>query len=766
MSADLPSWQAFDPSEGAIPEAMAAMAAGEGRPQIIALLMMPGIDARWGAEASVGIARAWGETGGSVLLSDLDLREPMLHEVLGHENGQGVSDILLYGVSVQHAAFASEKGSFLVATAGTPVADPEVVLAHPRWEAVTRGLRDSGVSALLHLPYDLPGASSVLAWTDHVVVFAADASGAEGVEGAIAVLGPPPDEVEAVVEVAEVVDVALEFDADEPVEAIDVPEDISDAVIEAVADDRDDAVEEATATEMPEEATGEVVEALAEVDSPDEPEAEEPAVVEEESHERVEEGVGDFAVDEPVMPAEEADLEEGGGFSFDDLDGGQYAHVDDAPTDEETSAFDATRLDDTAADPTVEDSPMEGLETMEAAEPMSVEGEPAEGDEGELEDTSHDDEPSFDVGDGLELEAPVLAVESPLIEPESAPVVSDDAFDGLEPGAGVFEVEGSSLADGVVAPGDASMMDGVEHGAGVAEQFPPVPADAEGDDTGVVDGGTEDIPVETPAVVEPASDESAPDEETEHADDGLQVQPERKMSGLDELERRRKWQERRRVLLTTVAALVVFGGGGYGLAFFGIVDVPGITPANRMSGAVPAPVQLDGEQPTTPIVSHSLLINAYRTFETPKSLVPTLVERLDGMMLFFYTPLEIDGRVQYVMFAGAAYSAVQADNLKEAISVVLDRQNPEDWLVRAMPYAFFFGEYDGAARVAARIEELAESSIPSYALRVDYADGRTALRVYAGAFANEFDARPMAAVISESGISDVPLIERRGRLPE
>ncbi len=746
MSADLPIWQPFDAGEGAVPEAIVTLAAGGGDPQIIALLMMPGIDGRWGAEAAVGIARAWGETGHSVLLCDLNLSEPRLHDVLGHENGQGVSDILLYGVSVQHATFASQMGSFLVATAGTPVADPEVVLAHPRWEAVTRGLRDSGVSVLLHLPSDLPGASSLLARADHVVVLTPDASGAEGLGGAIAVLGPPLEEP---------AEVASEFGVDEPVEAIDVAEDIADAVIEAVTDERDEATDDAV--EMPEAATEEAPEPLADTDSPDEPQAEEAAVVEEPSHEAAEDGFGDFSLQEPETPEEEPEVD-GGDFSFDAVGGGQYTHTDDGPGEEESSAFDTTGLDEVVLeDPPVEVTPLEGLETM------SEEGGPADGEAG---GSSDDQEPSFDIGDGLELEAPEPPVDSPPVDPESDPVAADAAVEGLEPRGGVFEVERSSLADDMVAPTGSTMMSGVEHGAGVAEQLPPAPTEFEDDDLGVTDAA----PVETSAVAEPvseayASDELGEDTDQVEADGGLQIQTERKMSGLDELERRRKWRERRRVLLTAVAATVILGGGGYGLAFLGVVDVPGITPANRMSGAVPAPVQLDGPQPTTPIVSHSLLINSYRTQATPQGLVPTLAERLPGI-LFFYTPLEVDERVQYVLFAGAAYSAVQADSLKEVLSVVLDRQNPDDWLVRPMPYAFFFGEYDGAARVAARIEDLAALSIPSYALRVDYADGRTALRIYGGAFANEFDARPMAAVISESGMPDVPLIERRGRLPE
>ncbi|GMR12301.1 MAG: hypothetical protein BMS9Abin29_0490 [Gemmatimonadota bacterium] len=673
MSADLQDWQPFDPGAGAVPEAIGVLASGGGDPQVIALLRMPGVDSRWGAEAAVGIARAWGESGDAVLLSDLDLREPKVHEVLGHENGQGVSDILLYGVSVQHAAFASEMGSFLVATAGTPVVDPEAVLAHPRWEAVTRGLRDSGVSVLLHIPSDMPGASSLLSRADHLVVFAADASEAEGVDGAIAVLGPTGKETAPTLEV------------DEPVEAVDVGDKISDAVIEAVTDEHDGALDEAV--EMPEISGEEVPKPLVDADSQDEPPAEEPAVVEEAVPEATDDGAGEFALDEPAKPGDEAEMA-GGGFSLDGLDGGQYSHAGDIPDeDEESSALDVADSDDTA--------------------------------------------------------------------PEEA----DGALvEGLEPDGDVFEVERSSLADGVVAPPDSTMMSGIEHGAGVAEEAPSV-QDSEAEDVGIADAATELMPVSE------AYDAVETGEDTEQGDGELQIQPERKMSGLDELERRRKWQERRRILLTTVVAIVVLGGGGYGLAILGIVDVPGITPANRLSGAIPAPVQLVGEQPTTPIVTHSLLINAYRTPERPEGMVVALEERLPGT-LFFYTPLELDGRVQYVLFAGPAYSAVQADSLRSLLAVVLDRQNPNDWLVRATSYGFFLGEFDDAAGGDARIEELAALSIPAYALDVDYADGRTAVRVYAGAFTDEFDAQPLAAAMSESGVSDVPLIERRGRLPE
>ncbi|MFV2005994.1 MAG: hypothetical protein ACC667_01030 [Longimicrobiales bacterium] len=795
MSADHPSWQPFDPIAGSVPEALGALAAGGGDPRVIALLRMPGIDSWWGAEAAVGIARAWGESGDAVLLSDLDLRDPKLHEVLGHENGQGVSDILLYGVSVQHAAFASEMGSFLVVTAGTPVADPEAVLAHPRWEAVTRGLRETGATVLLHLPADLPGASSVLSRADHVVVFAADASGAEGVEGAIAVLGPlveepagaldvdEPETVEEPATVEEpvdmdeppVVDESVGFEypdevldtpepVDEPVESIDVAEEISDAVIEAVTDEYDESADQAV--EEPEAAEEEVLEPLVDADAPGEPPGKEPALVEEATPGSTEGGFGDFTLDEPAAPAEEAEVG-GGEYDFDGLDGGQYTHVDGAPSgDEESSSFDATGLDDMAPEePEVEVTPMEGIETMDRVEPISDDGDSAH-------DESAAEEPSFDIGEGLELEAPEISVDPPAPDPEPTPADADDPFEGLGSGGGVFDVERSSLAADVAAPDDTTMMSGIERGGDMADEAPYAP-DLEAGDIDVVDAATEAMRVETPAVPEEPEPESEAYDSAEFGedtdeveDDGeLQVQPERKMSGLDKLASRRKWQERRRVLLTTVAAIVVLGGGGWGLAFLGIVDVPGITPASRLSSAIPAPVRLDGEQPTTQIVSHSLLINLYRTPETPRAMVPTLAERLPGT-LFFYTPMEMDERVQYVLFAGAAYSAVQADSLKLPLAAVLDRQNPDDWRVRATPYAFFFGEYSGAAGVAARIEELAALAIPAYALDVDYADGRTAVRVYAGAFSDEFDAQPLAAVISESGMSGIPLIERRGRLPE
>jgi len=237
------------------------------------------------------------------------------------------------------------------------------------------------------------------------------------------------------------------------------------------------------------------------------------------------------------------------------------------------------------------------------------------------------------------------------------------------------------------------------------------------------------------------------------------------MSGLDELERRRKWGNRRRVFLTVVAALTVLGGGGYGLAFLGIVDVPGITPADRLSNAFQAPVQLDGPQPTTAIMTHSLLVNVYRTDETPLGVVLALRDRLPAM-LFFYAPLEVEERIQYALFAGPGYNAVQTDSLKGILAPVLDRQNPDEWVVRETSYAFFFGEYEGASEAQDRVDGLLGREIPSYTLQVDYPDGSSGYRVYGGAYGDEFQAVTMGELLRDQGITEIILTERRGKRPE
>jgi len=180
-------------------------------------------------------------------------------------------------------------------------------------------------------------------------------------------------------------------------------------------------------------------------------------------------------------------------------------------------------------------------------------------------------------------------------------------------------------------------------------------------------------------------------------------------------------------------------------------------------------------------MSHVLLIDLWAGAETPLSTADALRSQLPNL-LFFVTPLDVDGRPQFALYAGPAYSVEEANALKGPIAVVMSRgratpMSPDDLEVSEAPYAFYFGEYTGEVNAQGRIEALARASIPAYSLQVAYPDGTTGVRVYGGAFWDEFEAERMGRMLNDSDIGEktgwwpwarrsMVLTPRRGTLPE
>jgi len=242
-------------------------------------------------------------------------------------------------------------------------------------------------------------------------------------------------------------------------------------------------------------------------------------------------------------------------------------------------------------------------------------------------------------------------------------------------------------------------------------------------------------------------------------------------SGLEELGRRqqRRRQKRRRVRLVLIAALTVLiiGAGAFAAAFAGLVDIPGFTPPRWFGSAVSPPVALPGAQPETPVMSHVLFVDSWRDAQTPRAWAAALRRRVPDL-LPFVTALSIDGGPRYALMVGPAYGEDEANDLRGPLAAALDRLNPDpsSWTVQEAPYAFFLGEYEALADANDRMEELAGLSIPTYALEVTYPDGTAAVRVYAGAFSDETQAGAMGRLLIQNDLTDVPLTERRGQLPE
>jgi len=148
---------------------------------MIALVPMTG-DLKWAAGAAWDVARAATRGGRRVALVDLRLEAPLLHEVAGVEAAEGVVDAFELDVSLTKASREID-GVFFI-PAGSPTADPNAVLAQPRWRKLQAGFRHEDALLLLFLSDTaLPRLAAV---PDGILVLAPegfdlDAAGAEGI---------------------------------------------------------------------------------------------------------------------------------------------------------------------------------------------------------------------------------------------------------------------------------------------------------------------------------------------------------------------------------------------------------------------------------------------------------------------------------------------------------------------------------------------------------------------------------------------------------
>ncbi len=633
------AWQPLDPAAGSLPgEVESALGDGDAVSACVVILVDSEIDRDWGAQASLAVAKRWAASGHRVILVDGCLDVPVLHEAVGVENGEGVSDMVLYGASAQRFAGRVED-RLMLAPAGTPVLDVADVLKHVRWDMMISGCREVGATLVCHVSTGTPGVEAMTKRAEGVLVLAAASKDVDAVLGSsagplIAILGPDNGDAPPVVSVEEEGEAAsspLEDEAPAALTVDDLPELPSSAVDDGEISD---------------------------------------------------------------------------GFSVSGLEGAQYQ----------------------------EGSPSVGPATADL------------------------DSGAEDLDSGAEPE-----VVSPVVEDAFPPADTSLAVEGLEPGAGVDlgdalgdfeglsdqesletpEPSGAVVSDGIdVVTPDLIIPDPVESGTG--------PALGLGEPVAFSDALSELVVEEPPEDVE-ATEEVAP----EHRP---------KYRGLARLERRRKRAVFVRQFLTGLLTILIVGGGGVAVAYYGFVNIPGITPPDRVRSYVPGPVALPGPVSRSAIMSHVLYIDSWRTMDTPVTTAEALRTRLPDL-LFFVAPLEVDGTLQFALYVGPAFSAVEADALKGPVAAVLDRLNPDDWSVRDAGYAFYFGEYDTAANAQGRIQALAAASIPAYSLQVTYTDGTTAVRVYGGAFTDEFEAAGMGRMINRADIGGLVLTSRRGTMP-
>lgn len=177
----------FDPASGLLPAPLEALWSGAGEPDHL-LILSPGSGEwreGWAVRAAIALATARAAQGVQVLLADLGLESPSLHDELGEENLEGIADIFHFGASLRRVARVLPGHGILFLPTGAYVADVGEVLGDPLWEQLLAQLTAEQTCLLAFLPAGTPGAERVARHFDNVVVL-----GEEGeVEAALALAG-------------------------------------------------------------------------------------------------------------------------------------------------------------------------------------------------------------------------------------------------------------------------------------------------------------------------------------------------------------------------------------------------------------------------------------------------------------------------------------------------------------------------------------------------------------------------------------------------
>ncbi|HET7322023.1 MAG TPA: hypothetical protein VFI96_05985 [Longimicrobiaceae bacterium] len=162
--AQLPPASLYDPQDDAAPPF-----GGEPTGPLV-LLLTGAVDPDWAARTALELCTEWASHGRRIVLADLHLESPRLHEVAGVENLEGVVDVFLYGASVARSAQPVEGRGFYLIPAGTYTSDAEELYRHPRWRKLVAGFRDADASLVLFAPTEGFDAADMAQWASEVIL--------------------------------------------------------------------------------------------------------------------------------------------------------------------------------------------------------------------------------------------------------------------------------------------------------------------------------------------------------------------------------------------------------------------------------------------------------------------------------------------------------------------------------------------------------------------------------------------------------------------
>lgn len=168
----LPDWQPLDAASPPI-------VASDGVGRVVAVVASErAIVDGWGASAALDLARGWTRQGARVMLIDCGLEQPSLHAAAGVPNREGLTDATFHGASVSRVARPMDDGAFFLVTAGVPVADAGSVARSARWQRLSAGMTEAGVTVALYVRDGDGCAASFLGAASDIVVLGAPGEGA------------------------------------------------------------------------------------------------------------------------------------------------------------------------------------------------------------------------------------------------------------------------------------------------------------------------------------------------------------------------------------------------------------------------------------------------------------------------------------------------------------------------------------------------------------------------------------------------------------
>ncbi|HSM61555.1 MAG TPA: SPOR domain-containing protein, partial [Longimicrobiales bacterium] len=229
-------------------------------------------------------------------------------------------------------------------------------------------------------------------------------------------------------------------------------------------------------------------------------------------------------------------------------------------------------------------------------------------------------------------------------------------------------------------------------------------------------------------------------------------------------ERGRRW-----VLIAIAIVVAIIAA-----AVLGLIDIPGFgsgeaEDAGDSTALQAAPVDATVASATPPVedappLGFSVALGSYQDGVVAARRARALADRVPDVLVLS-VPVRLDGTLYHRVLAGPASDSADASRLAGVIARALGA-DPSRWVLRPTPWAFRLGELPDLETARRRVEVLTDLGIPAYVVAVDYSDGSSRYRVYAGAYADELEAAHLEALLTERGLSTATLSERIGRLPE